>query len=93
MLRGVCGGVEMFVANPANKLEPPLVELPVAAIPGTLPPPTRGGLLTMVPVGTASEDCVATEEVEFDRVGLEGRILALITSPVLCATKWLDDVR
>ena len=48
----------MFDANPARMPEPPLdvVALPVAVIAGTLPPPTRGGLLMIVPVGIAWED-------------------------------------
>ena len=58
--RGVSGGV--VIGTPPDF--PPAVRL------GMLPP-TRGGLLTM-PVGT-EEDCVATEDVEFDLVGEEGR--------------------
>lgn len=71
--------------NPATILGPPPIEviLPVAAIPGTLPPPTKGGLLITVPVG-AKDDCVATDDVELERVGLEGRML-----PVMIAS---DDV-
>jgi hypothetical protein len=78
VLCGVCGGVEMGT-NPATMLGPPPIEvmLPVAAIPGTLPPPTNGGLLITVPVG-AKEDCVATDDVELERVGLEGRMLPVI---------------
>ena len=47
----------------------------VAVIPGTLPE-MRGGLLT-TPVGIA-EDCVAIDDVEFDRVGEEGRCVATV---------------
>lgn len=78
VLCGVWGGV-VIGTNPATILGPPPMEvlLPVAAMPGTLPPPTSGGLLITVVPG-AKEDCVATEEVEFDRVGLDGRILPVI---------------
>ena len=37
-------------------------------------PPTRGGLVIIVPAaGVAYDACVAIEEVELDRVGDEGR--------------------
>jgi hypothetical protein len=47
-----------------------------AAIVGRLPA-TKGGLLIMVPVEApgAYEDCVAIEDVEFDRVGEDGLIV------------------
>lgn len=45
--------------------------------PATMPdmfPARRGGLLITVPVeGFKNDDCVPTEEVEFDLVGEEGR--------------------
>lgn len=70
-----------------------LVLLPVAAIPGTLPPPTSGGLLITVLPG-AKDDCVATDEVEFERVGLDGLAVFVTTdSPGLWATRDCDDVR
>lgn len=46
---------------------------PPAATPG-IDPPTRGGLLITVPAwGFAKDACVAIDDVEFDRVGDEGR--------------------
>lgn len=66
VLRGVCGGV--VIGSPVMK------ELP-AAMPGRLPP-TRGGLFMIVPAaGVAYEDCVAIEDVEFDLVGEDGRMV------------------
>ena len=68
-LRGVCGGVA--IGTPDTKPSPTFP----AVTPGIVPP-TRGGLLMIVPVaGVAYDACVAIEEVEFDRVGEEGRIV------------------
>jgi hypothetical protein len=66
VLLGVCGGVVigMLDINPSPVFP--------ATIPGRLPA-TSGGLLMIVPAGRlAYEDCVAIEEVEFERVGEEG---------------------
>lgn len=68
VLRGVWGGVVigMLGMNPS-------------ALPATTPeilPARRGGLLMNVPVGGLTYDaCVPTEDVEFERVGEEGRPL------------------
>lgn len=67
VLLGVCGGV--VIGTPETSPSPTLP----AEIPGIVPP-TRGGLLIIVPAaGVAYDACVAIEEVEFDRVGEEGR--------------------
>lgn len=75
--------------NPATGAIP---ELPAAAILGTLLA-TNGGLLMIVPVGFANEDWVATEDVEFDRVGLEGRMLPLMTASLGEGATGFEDVR
>lgn len=62
VLLGVSGGV--VIGTPAA-----LPELAAVSV-GTLPE-MRVGLLT-TPVGT-EDDCVATDEVEFDRAGDDGR--------------------
>jgi hypothetical protein len=64
VLLGVSGGVVMGTPVTFPEL--------AAAIPGTLPR-MRGGLV-ITPLG-AAEDCVAIEDVEFDRAGDEGRML------------------
>jgi hypothetical protein len=68
---GVSGGV-------VNGTPVTLAEL-VAVIAGTFPE-MRGGLLTIV-AGMA-EDCVATEDVELDRVGEEGRCVGAAVDAV-----------
>jgi hypothetical protein len=66
VLRGVCGGVVMGILGMNPK-----------GLPATTPemfPASSGGLLMIVPAAAlAYEACVPTEEVEFDRVGEEGR--------------------
>jgi hypothetical protein len=87
VLLGVCGGV--VIGMPVMKLRFP------AAMPG-IAPPTRVGLLIIPPDGWANEDWVATEDVEFDLVGDEGRILELTDTGAGggdAATDRLDDVR
>lgn len=65
-LRGVSGGVVVVAA--ADPLDFPPLE-PVRA--GTVPA-ISGGLLT-TPGRANEDDCVATDEVEFDRAGGDGR--------------------
>jgi hypothetical protein len=66
VLRGVCGGVAIGMPD----MNP-------SAFPATMPemfPARSGGLLMTVPVGGfKNDDWVPTEEVEFERVGEEGR--------------------
>jgi hypothetical protein len=63
-----------------------------AAILGKLPP-TKVGLLIIVPAAEAAyEACVAIEEVEFERVGEEGRIFVGAGGGE-GATERLEDVR
>jgi hypothetical protein len=76
--------------NPATGF--PELELPAAAIPGTLLA-TKGGLLIIVPVGLARDDCVATDDVEFDRVGLEGLMLPLTTASAGWGAVGYEEVR
>ena len=68
MLLGVCGGV--VNGTPLTK--------PTAELAAPMPcrfPGTRGGLLmTVVFIGVACDDWVATEDVLFDRVGEDGLI-------------------
>jgi hypothetical protein len=87
VLLGVCGGVVIGI--------PPIKFILPAAIPG-IDPPTSVGLLMIDPAGWAKDDCVATEEVEFDLVGDEGRMLELADTAVGGgdgATDKFDDVR
>jgi hypothetical protein len=46
-----------------------------AAMLGMLPPTKVGLLMTVPAAGVAYDDCVATEDVELDRVGEEGRFI------------------
>lgn len=81
----------MDIGTPDTNPNP---EVP-AMTPGILPP-TRGGLLMIVPGAEwcANEDCVAIEDVEFDRVGDEGRIDPNGASATgEGAIEWFDDVR
>jgi hypothetical protein len=87
VLRGVCGGVVMGI--PVMKLIFPAAMLGID-------PPTSVGLLIIVPAGWANDDWVATEDVEFDLVGEEGRMLELAATGAgggEGATDKLEDVR
>lgn len=62
LLLGVCGGV--LLAKPPT---------PAAAKPGSVPAIIVGLLITVPRAGVAYEACVATEDVELERVGEVGR--------------------
>jgi hypothetical protein len=66
-LAGVCGGVVKGIP-PTN----PDIAAPKL---GTFPKVGVGLLITLGPGVGAKEDCVATDEVELDLVGLEGRTI------------------